>query len=227
MADFPIEENAGDHAHRIARSALSFLPLVGDTAVEILNYIISTPLEKRRNAWFQSLGEKVLKLERSGKVDVDELKQNELFVTIVMQATQAAIRSHEDEKLEALRNAVSNTALNCSIDESIQQMFIRFVDEFTPWHIRLLKLLQNPHAWFLSNNKRPPSMSIGGSKMQMIKTAFPELQVEAFVEQMARDFNGRGLAGEGLKTMMTGSGVMAPSTTELGNRFVSYITEKT
>jgi hypothetical protein len=142
-SDFPTEETAGDHVHRMARSAFSFLPVVGDTAVEILNYLIYPPLEKRRNTWFQNLGEKVIELESAGKVNLDELKQNEQFVSIVMQATQASIRTHDTEKLEALRNAVLNTAINCPIDESLQQMFIRFVDEFTPWHIRLLKQLRS------------------------------------------------------------------------------------
>jgi hypothetical protein len=41
----------------------------------------------------------------------ERLATNEAFVTVTMQASQGAIRNHQQAKLEALRNAVLNSAL--------------------------------------------------------------------------------------------------------------------
>jgi hypothetical protein len=58
-----------------------------------------------------------------------------------MHATQAAIRNHQKEKLEALRNAVLNSAEKNALDEDIKLMFVSLIDTFTPWHLRILSSL--------------------------------------------------------------------------------------
>ena len=50
-------------------------------------------------AGLQNLEEKVKGLT------IDTLQDNDAFITTVMRATQSAIRNHQKEKLEALRNA--------------------------------------------------------------------------------------------------------------------------
>lgn len=59
-------------------------------------------------------------------------------VSIVLQATQIALRTHQTEKRMALRNAVMNAALPQAPEEGLQQMFLHFIDTFTEWHLRLL-----------------------------------------------------------------------------------------
>ena len=78
-----------------------------------------------------------------------------------MQASQAAIRNHQSEKREALRNAVLNAALPNAPEESIQQLFINQVDTFTVWHIRLLDLFKEPPAWFEETGKIVSTSIIG------------------------------------------------------------------
>jgi hypothetical protein len=51
-----------------------------------------------------------------------------------MHASQAALRNSQKEKLTALRNAVLNAALPNPPEESIQQMFVNFIDSLTVWH---------------------------------------------------------------------------------------------
>jgi hypothetical protein len=71
----------------------------------------------------ETVAETIRKLEQEKGVKLEDLQHNESFITTVMQATQMAVRNHEQEKLGALRNAIVNSALPHAPDDSLQQMF--------------------------------------------------------------------------------------------------------
>lgn len=101
-----------DVAHKAAKIVLSGIPWLGGPVAELFNTVIIPPLEKRRNKWIESIAEGLKELEE--KVDdfkIENLKDNEMFITTVMHAKQVAIRNHQKEKLAALRNAVLNAGL--------------------------------------------------------------------------------------------------------------------
>ena len=51
-------------------------------------------------------------------------------MSVVLQATQAALRTHQAEKLEALRNAVLNVAAGKGPSDDMQMVFLSFIDSF-------------------------------------------------------------------------------------------------
>ena len=69
-----------------------------------------------------------------------------VFVAAIAQATQAALRTHEAEKREALKNAVVHVAINAvvgtrsgvvgdaPIRSYLEIMFLNMVDNFTATH---------------------------------------------------------------------------------------------
>jgi hypothetical protein len=57
-----------------------------------------------------------------------------------VEATLAAVKTHNAKKREALRNAVLNSALQFAPDESRQAMFVRWVDELTEIHMELTEI---------------------------------------------------------------------------------------
>jgi hypothetical protein len=69
-------------------------------------------------------------------------------VTTVHQATDVALRTHLDAKREALRNAVVNAALPSAPSSEQQAEFLRLVETLSPTHLRLLRLYDNPRAYF-------------------------------------------------------------------------------
>ena len=70
-------------------------------------------------------------------------EEYENFMTTVTYATIIALRNHQAEKLETLRNAVLNTALSPIVEEDLQHIFLNYIDELTLWHLRVLKFLDN------------------------------------------------------------------------------------
>src|SRR2546428_6257956 len=109
----------GDVAHAAVKAALSAIPGVGGPAAELFQLIIQLPIEKRRDAFLASLAERLFRLEAQG-LKVSALKDRPEFVTAFLQATQVALRTHEAEKLEALRNAVENVARGQSPDDVLR-----------------------------------------------------------------------------------------------------------
>jgi hypothetical protein len=160
------KKSAGDLVHAVTKAGLSAIPVVGGPAVELFQLVLQPPLEKRREAWMARVGDAIAKLEADG-LQLESLRENEEFVSVVMQASQIAIRTHQEEKLEMLRNAVVNVATGQTTDEALHTMFLNFVDAFTGWHVSILRLFQSPRA--------PPGIMTGGLS-HVLENSFPELR---------------------------------------------------
>jgi len=219
------KQSAGDAGHALAKGVIGAISIAGALASEIFNLVIAPPLTKRRDEWMNSIAEGLKELEE--KVEgfkIEELSKNEIFITTVMQASQAAVRNHQKEKLEALRNAVLNAALPNAPEEDIQLMFLNFVDTLTTRHLRILKLFDDPRAWFAQNNKKFPSLDFGGLS-DVLLTAYPELREQrGFYDQLFKDLYSQGLiTTESMHASMTASGLIASRTTEMGKEFLKFI----
>ena len=170
------EATLEDRLHTLVKAGIASIPVVGAAASELFTVILAPPLEKRRVEWMNDVAERLKELDKRGELKLEDLRDNETFITTVMQASQAAVRNHQSEKREALRNAVLNAALPHAPDESIQQQFINQVDTFTVWHIRLLDLFKDPLVWFERNDVTPPDFSFSSSLEQLLEAAWPELK---------------------------------------------------
>lgn len=215
----------GDRLHALARAGLGAVPALGSAATELFTAIIAPPLETRRIEWMNKVADHLQQLEERGAFKLEELQGNDAFITTVMQASQAAIRNHQSEKLDALRNAVLNAALPQAPEESLQQHFINLIDTFTVWHLRLLDLFHDPRVWFETNGISPPVFALSSSLERLIIVAWPELQNRyEFLIVIVDELNTKGLfAGAGLRTMMSASGAYEKRTTEMGGQFLAFI----
>lgn len=71
------------------------------------------------------------------------LQKNDLFVSAVLQATLIAHRSHQAERLEALKNAVPNIATFDDSSDDVRMIFLNLIDIFTPTYLRVLRFFQD------------------------------------------------------------------------------------
>ncbi|HLF77024.1 MAG TPA: hypothetical protein VJB57_05980, partial [Dehalococcoidia bacterium] len=101
-----------DLALATTRGLLSSIPGLGGAVAELFDFVIAPPLERRRDAWMANVAAAIEELRQSRPVlTAEALSRNEGFITAAIHASQLALRNHQKEKLEALRNAVLNSAL--------------------------------------------------------------------------------------------------------------------
>lgn len=225
MTQEVLKATTGDIVHRVIKGSLGAIPFAGGLAAEFFDLVIKPPLSKRLNEWMESVTEGLKGLESNVQgFKLEDLSHNEMFITTVMQATQAATRNHQKEKLEALRNACLNAALPDPPEEDLQMIFLGYIDSFTTWHIRILKLFNDPIEWFKQNGKKFPDFQMGGLE-SVLTEAYPELRGNrSFYDQVFKDLYERGLINtESLHAMMTGNGLKARRSSDMGKRFICFI----
>jgi hypothetical protein len=98
-------------------------------------------------------------------------------------------------------------------------MFLNFIDVFTEWHLRILKLFQTPPV--------DQNISMGGLSHALEK-AFPELRGQRFFyDSVWRDLYLRSLVNtEHLHVTMSGSGLAQKRTTQHGEQFLAFIAQR-
>ena len=134
-----------DAVHAGIRGGLQAIPIVGGLAAEVFQALIAPPLERRRDEWMAQIAQDLEDITTRGGPSAAALLQDESFVTMFVQATQIAVRNHHKEKTEALRAAVSNSATAPDLRDDLHLSFIRYVDELSPSHIILLRVLLQRH----------------------------------------------------------------------------------
>jgi len=220
----PPKPSTRDTAHLVASAAMSLIPGLP----ELFQYFVTPPLERRRDEWMTEVGKTLRYLEENRGVNLEELQSNDVFIDTILQATQIALRNSQEEKRKALRNAILNAALPNPPEQSLQQMFLNWIDTFTVWHLRILKLFHNVEQWAAENNHQFPVVSIGGSLANSIlESAFPELEGKrTLYDQIWQELYQRGLVStDSLHTVMTGPGLLAKRTSDLGTQFLEFVEE--
>ena len=213
-ADVP-KPSKGDLAHALTKAGLSIVPIVGGPAVELFQLLVQPPLERRRSAWMEQVGHKLLELEARG-IDLAKLQENEQFITAVMQATSAAIRTHQQAKLDALKNAIIHIALGEGPDETFQHILLGFIDEFSEMHFRILAFARSPIA---------PADIMMGSLASVLEDNLPTLRGQkTLYQQIWSDLYTRGLVNtEGLNGSMSGNGLSQSRTSPIGETLLNFI----
>jgi hypothetical protein len=225
MEQLPTPSGA-DYVHSAARAAASLVPVVGGPLQVLIETIFVAPVGRRKDEWLQQLADVVAELQqRMEGLTPEELAANDMFVTAVAQASQFAARTHQQEKLDALKNAVLHSVLPGAPAEDQQLMFLRFIDELTPWHLRLLSLFKNPGVWLQARGRPLPNILAGGIE-SVIELAFHDLRGQRpFYQQILRDLQVRGLMLQGnlLGVTMTTQGLLAPRIEPFGEEFLRFI----
>ncbi len=108
---------------------------------QFYNDFVRSPSQKRLNKVLEAIVADIerLKAETRGQVNLD----NPSFQTTLMNALQIVMRNHQEEKILALKNAVLNSSFIHPIDDDLQFMFLHWIDEFTPSHLKILVSLKS------------------------------------------------------------------------------------
>jgi hypothetical protein len=200
---------------------LSAIPIVGGPAVELFNAVVAAPIQRRRDDWLNDLAHRLTTLEQEKRLKIEDLAKNDEFISAVMQATAVAVRNHHREKIDALRNAVLNSALGqCSSDVK-SAMFLALVDQFTLWHLRVLKELSDLESQ--QGQNRTPKTSIEKITEVVVRRIGDLQGDQALAEMVVEDLCRKGMlfwsGGQSVTYIPRGTSQVTP----LGEEFLDYI----
>ena len=213
----------------LAKAVVSAVPVLGGLAAELMDVVIRPQIEQRRTDWLNSLAERLARLEvRVDGFRVGDLVDHPAFTSAMLQAGAVALRNHNEEKLEALRNAVLNVAVSSTSGEDEHELFISLIDSFTDWHLRVLAFLADKEAIAEKRGRLPfPSWYAGGVSA-VLEHVYPELVGRRdLYDLVVSGLNRAGLVAiDSFHTTGTRDGYMlAKQSTDMGDRFLRFITE--
>lgn len=143
----PLVESDGDKAHRVARAIIGAIPVLSGTVLEVFNALIEPPLEKRKREWMLEVTKIVNELQSKFNLDIESLATNDQFISILLNASQIAVRNHQSFKIKSLRTALINSAKNTRLSDDQQFIFLKLLDEFTVPHIKILEATVSGFCW--------------------------------------------------------------------------------
>jgi len=215
----PPIESAYDKIDRIVRSGFLIIPGVGSTAGEIFNSIITPPIELRKQEWMKEVSNALNALYEKKLIDLAELQSNEEFITILIQASSVALKSHQKEKIEALINAIKHSISPEPPPFSLQTVFISIIDKMSEWHFRFLFFFES------LNGAACMDMSEEDGFENWLESWFGDLEgYRDIYKFILQDLQSMGLIPE--QPYKHGDSLAFGNVTDIGRQFVNYIKKK-
>jgi hypothetical protein len=221
----PGKSTGREIVERAAEAGLGSIPVAGAALAVTFVTVVNWRLNQRREKWFTELAEAVEELgARVDDLDLDTLADNDLFVDAVVTATRTIEHTHQQEKISALRNAVLNSVAPDAPDADTQAIFLNFVDRFTPSHLRLVTLWDDPPAWFSSHGLIPPQAGFIGSRTATVEAALPEMRGRGdFYLLVAAELSSAGMLTASPSGSVSPTSLLDRLTTDFGRQFVRFI----
>lgn len=143
-----VPEDDGDAlANAIVKSIVGGMPIVGPALTEIVG-LTGNNYQRRVDHWIHQITGVVNRLNDMN-ITVQNLQQNEAFFSFLLHATPIAIKNHQAEKIEALRNAMLSVADEKKFeDEDMAFTFLRYIDELSVTHLKLLRAVSEYRDYF-------------------------------------------------------------------------------
>jgi hypothetical protein len=132
------DSNNFDKNYNAVKALLSSIPTVGSLGVSLWESRTPSPAMQRLYIFLETLVREFEELK--SKIELVDF-ESPAFQTTLIHVYQIVIRTHQEQKLEALRNIVLNSSIPNTLEDDVLVMFLNWIDGFTELHISTLKHL--------------------------------------------------------------------------------------
>lgn len=148
MNEQPNKKEIADYCHAAIKIGLNAVPIVGGAFGSLFETVFESPLDRRKKLWLDKVIDVVNDLcKRIEDLTPEKLSENEMFVTAFLQASNIAIKTHQEEKITYLQSAIKNCVLLADYEETKKLIFIKAIDDLLPLHFNMLFFLSNPSKY--------------------------------------------------------------------------------
>ena len=194
-----------------AKAGASWFVPGSSPLIFILDELRSSEYQRRFNDFKEKVDEQLRMMK---DVQLQQLKDNQMFATVMYIAGQLALKTNETKR-QFLANAVVNTP-SCTLSEDSMVIMLNCIEKYTLRHLRLLRFLQNPKEY----KKKDYFMTT--STMQIYYDYYSK-DNEALDRIIANDLEADGMITSGsLFGMATVDGCFEKKTTLLGDAMIDF-----
>jgi hypothetical protein len=169
------DSNNSDKDYNAIKALISSIPTVGSLTVGLWESRIPSPAMERLYIFLEDLALEFDKLK--SKIELVDF-ESPAFQTTLIYVYQIVIRTHQEQKLQALRNIVLNSSIPGTLEDNILEIFLNWINGFSPLHISTLKCLHY----------------MSGYTQEQVHIHFPMLEENrAIYNQVLKDLADRGL----------------------------------
>lgn len=152
---------------------------------------------------------------------VEDLDGDETFMTILVEASKAALGTHIEEKLALLAGCVKSAALPENRDDFIAMRYLRYVEDLSPEHFLVLTYLADPLKWYEKHGIDRPVVT--GPRRYALDNARIGLPGEV-LDIVLSDLGERGLADvAGLGGIVSENAVYGSLATPRGRELMRFV----
>ncbi len=134
------------------KGAVSAVPFVGGLVAEVGNLYLN-PLKKRKQQWMAEVSQAIEDIKKRYDLLPEVLQNDDRFISFLYQATILALKNHQRQKINALRNAIVSAANPEQVSEDLAFQFLRYIDELSVTHLSMLACLEKHTGQFVRLEK--------------------------------------------------------------------------
>jgi hypothetical protein len=147
-----MNEQRTDVIQKLVHGAVGIVP-----GGSLLTEFWKTPLERRKDVWFQAIEKRIQILESNHLVKIEEVFERDDFLDAFMTASVIAVRTSNLNKIKALENFVCNVALYPNVDEAVDSICLSLLSDLSGAHLYVLSRI-----YVLNDDALPPQNVISG-----------------------------------------------------------------
>ena len=215
-----------DIIYKLVKGSLGSIPLAGSVVAEIFGFILTEPITKRKTRWMELVVDKLNDLEERNNGLINGLRENDEFISFLLESSQIALKTHQEEKLTILKNVISNFIMETPEDYDKKYSFLKIIEEITPSHIEILNYIHINELEINENINGFPQLYEKYFKSQKIdkfyfrKCVF-DLEKQSLI-RINKDFNDY---FDGTGYVSTDEGAPSIKILDIGKEFVQFIKE--
>ena len=213
---FMIKKIAIATVETTAKTIVNAIP-GGSIVTSVYDAVKGGCLEKRQDKWKAAIESRMSTVEKT----LEDIGNNEAFTTALIKATELAMRTSLDEKVEYLANGVLHTC-NVDLDEEKLIVFMDMLEKYTISHIKILIFFSNPRAY----EGMDRYLNCIGSPTTPLFDIYPELENGMFKKLHSDLYYDGLLTSDNFNVTVTGAGMLAKRTSPLADEFLKFIFDK-
>ncbi len=178
------KDNKNDYIIKGAKGLAGAVPFVGGAIAEIIEAGLKPRLTTGMDEWMISIAERIERIEQNNGIKIlESLPNNEEFISVLLEASSRAVKTHKQNKRKWLKNMVVNSSFgNLEFDKKM--LFFNYLDQLSEYHLKMIFLIKQNQEKI----EKREALEYNATERYIEKEAMPEdPKIAAYMRSQLED----------------------------------------